>query len=108
MAENVGVFLLVLAVKKEKNWRRRRQAGGLKEERKGKGGAGKEKEGLDSSWAITMAPCMACLVSRICVLIKRKGNGVQLGAAGAVPLPERNTEGAGGSLSPKSAVENLL
>ena len=42
-----GDFLLVLPVKKEKNWRRRRQAGGLKEERKEKGGAGKEKEGLD-------------------------------------------------------------
>ena len=33
---------------------------------------------------------------------------MQLGAAGAVPLPERNKEGAGGSLSSKSAVESML
>tara|TARA_B100000795_G_scaffold227077_1_gene183299 strand:- start:225 stop:482 length:258 start_codon:yes stop_codon:yes gene_type:complete len=67
-----GDFLLVLPVKKEKTWRRRRQAGGLKEERKGKGGAGKEKEGLDNSWAITMAPCAACFMSRRCVRVEKR------------------------------------
>ena len=67
-----GVFFTPVPNKKKKSRRRRRPAGGRRGERKGKEGNGKEKEGLDNSWAITMAPCAACFMSRRCVRVEKR------------------------------------